>query len=142
MFLLEALRYLRTKRNVKLVLPGSFQTKEYEKEFKKVMDTLPKGREIVLPGYMTHDDVLELFSDTHYFVSAALSEVQSLSVIEALASRTPVIGLENTTTSELVKEGVNGSVLDSGSTPEEFARVLDRYIGVSQREYLKMSPAS
>ena len=142
MFLLEALRYLKTKRSVKLVLPGSFQTKEYEKEFRNAMETLPQGREIVLPGYVSHDEVLGLFSDTHYFVSAALSEVQSLSVIESLASRTPVIGLENTTTSELVKDGVNGFVLESGSTPEEFAKVVDRYIGVSQREYLKLSQSS
>jgi glycosyltransferase involved in cell wall biosynthesis len=142
MFLLEVLRHLKTKRDVQLILPGSFQTPGYEKKFKKAIAALPKGREIVLPGYMLHEEVLEMFSEVYYFVSAALAEVQSLSVIEALASRTPVIGLANTTTVELVKEGVNGSVLDKDTTPEEFAKVLDRYIGIPQRRYMRMSEAS
>jgi glycosyltransferase involved in cell wall biosynthesis len=142
MFLLEALKHLKTKKKVKLILPGSFQTDSYERDFKRAISTLPDNREIELPGYVDHDDVLKMFGDTHYFVSAALAEVQSLSVIEALASGTPVIGLANTTTVELVKDGVNGSVLSEKSTPEEFAKVLDKYLNVSNREYDRLSEAS
>ena len=142
MFLLEALKALKTKKNVKLVLPGSFQTTEYEEAFGNALKTLPKGREIELPGYVDHDYILNMFKETHYFVSAALAEVQSLSVIEALACKTPVIGLENTTILELVKDGENGALLSDTATPEEFANVLDDYLEISNSEYEKMSKNS
>ncbi len=47
---------------------------------------------------------------THAFVSASKMEVQSLAIIEALASGSPVIGLGNETVDELVDE-TNGSTV-------------------------------
>ena len=50
-------------------------------------------------------------------------EVQSLAVLEALASGTPVLGLSNETIDELVDASVGGR-LPKNTPPEEFARAV------------------
>jgi hypothetical protein len=67
-------------------------------------------------------------------VSASKMEVQSLVVIEALASGTPVVGLANETVDELVDESV-GCRVPSEATPEAFARCVERICALPQSEY-------
>ena len=53
------------------------------------------------------------------FVSASLQEAQSLIILEALASGTPIVGLSNETIDELVDDTV-GIALDTETSPKEF----------------------
>ena len=70
----------------------------------------------------------------HAFVSASRLEVQSLTVIEALASGTPVVGLANETIDELVDDTV-GRRLPADAAPDEFARSVEQICRVPQAEY-------
>jgi glycosyltransferase involved in cell wall biosynthesis len=141
LFLIEMLKYLKTPKKVTLSFAGLFMTKEYEKLVKQAIKTLPRNRRVRLLGYVKHEKLPSLYSKTHYMVSGALAEVQSLSVIESLASGTPVIGLANTTTSELLR-GNNGRVLEKEASPEKFAKILDDFLSISNSKYEDLSKES
>ncbi|MCJ7715789.1 MAG: glycosyltransferase, partial [Anaerolineales bacterium] len=73
----------------------------------------------------------------HVFPSASTMEVQSLVVIEALASGTPVVGLSNETIDELVNDEV-GAWLSKDNEPVDFARQIERICNLPAEEYQAM----
>jgi len=77
-----------------------------------------------------------MLEQSHVFVSASRMEVQSLVVIEALASGTPVVGLSNETVDELVDE-TNGARLSKDADPETFALAIQRICELPASEYKK-----
>lgn len=85
-------------------------------------------------GKMRHDDIPALLERTHVFVSASQMEVQSLVLIEALASGTPVVGLANETIDELVDERVGWRVPRTAE-PREFAACVKQVCSLPQPAY-------
>lgn len=137
-YLIEMLKYLKTVKNVSLYLPGNLDEGPYKRQLENMIKLLPDDRKCFLMGYIDHTKLLGMYLKCHYFVSASLIEVQSLAVIESLASGTPVIALENATTQDLIVKNINGEVLGLNASPREFADILDKYISLSDREYLKL----
>ncbi|MGB7095028.1 MAG: glycosyltransferase [Anaerolineales bacterium] len=81
-----------------------------------------------LPGYLTAADV---------FVTASVTEVHPLSVIEAMASGLPVVGIQSPGVGDIVEDGVTGFL-----APEEDLAVFTAKISriITDRENLgKMS---
>ena len=142
LFLIESLKYLKTKNKVNLILARVFLDKDYEKLVNKKIKGLPNNCFVKLLGFVDHEKLLLMYEHVHFFVSAALAEVQSLSIIEALGTGTPVIGLENTTTLELVKNNYNGITLKAKSSPIEFAYEISGLLNISNKEYIKLSKNS
>jgi 1,2-diacylglycerol 3-alpha-glucosyltransferase len=89
---------------------------------------------IVFVGQVPHEQIPSYLQRTHVFVSASKMEVQSLVVIEALASGTPVVGLSNETTTELVDDRV-GCRLSQDATPWEFAAAVERICSLQKPQY-------
>jgi len=138
-FLIEMLKYLRTDKIVNLYLAGKYMFPKYEKEILELVRTLPKNRRVHLLGYIEHEKILNMYKQSHYLVSASLIEVQSLTVIESLASGTPVIALKNATTNELIRNNYNGEILPQNFSPQKFARILDKYLNKKEESYKKLS---
>lgn len=138
-FLIEMMKHLDVGKPVTLLLAGTYVESSYQKIIEKSCSSLPQNREVRFLGFVDHEKLIKMLADVHFFVSAAKNEVQSLSVIEALASGTPVIALPNPTTTDLIKNGYNGYVLPPDATPQEFARVLSRYLKISQLKYNSLS---
>jgi hypothetical protein len=65
-------------------------------------------------------------------------EVQSLVIIEALASGTPVVALPNETTEELIDESV-GVLLEKGTKPAAYAQAIQEILSLPEEEYLDLS---
>ncbi|MCX6724912.1 MAG: glycosyltransferase, partial [Candidatus Shapirobacteria bacterium] len=57
-------------------------------------------------GELPYKQIPAILERTHLLISASKMEVQSLVIIEALASGTPVVGLANETVDELVDSSV------------------------------------
>jgi hypothetical protein len=89
---------------------------------------------VVFAGQVPHEEIPSYLEKTHVFVSASRMEVQSLVVIEALASGTPVVGLSNETIDELVDDEVGGR-LPKDATPQEFAACVERICSLPQPKY-------
>ena len=119
-FLVEALNYLPPEYH--LVLVGHDVDHQYRREIDAAL-TPELRRRVTFTGKLEHAYVPEQLARTHVWVSASLMEVQSLAMMEALASGTPVVGLSNETIDELIDENV-GARLPKGATPESFAAAV------------------
>jgi hypothetical protein len=89
---------------------------------------------VTITGKVSHAEIPAYLERTHVFVSASRMEVQSLVIIEALASGTPVVGLSNETVDELV-DGEVGAWLPKDAPPGEFARQVERVCSLPPEEY-------
>jgi glycosyltransferase involved in cell wall biosynthesis len=130
-YLLEVLKHL--PRNYRLQLIGETLEPEYGAQLtawarENSLDN------VALVGPVAHVEIPRYLEQSHVFVSASKMEVQSLSVIEALASGTPVVGLSNETIDELVDEQV-GACLAQDASPEAFAERVHALCSLPQPEY-------
>ncbi len=133
-YLLEVHRLL--PQPYRLLLIGRALKPEYGKRLRSYCDTHSLDN-VVFVGQVPHEEIPAYLEKTHVFVSASKMEVQSLVVIEALASGTPLVGLANETTSELVDDQV-GCCLPRDATPEEFAACVERICALPPEEYQKL----
>lgn len=85
-------------------------------------------------GEVPYEKIPGLLEKTHVFVSASKMEVQSLVIIEALASGTPVVGLSNETVGEFIDDSV-GFCLEKKASPETFAEKVKKICSLPQKEY-------
>lgn len=133
-YLLRVLRHLPDQ--IKLRLIGKSLDEEYMHkldEYQAEHDL--QGVEFL--GQVPHQDIPAHLAESHLFPSASIMEVQSLVVLEALASGTPVVGLSNETIDELVDDQV-GKRLPADADPEAFAREIERLLSLEDAAYQDM----
>jgi 1,2-diacylglycerol 3-alpha-glucosyltransferase len=110
--------------NYRLLLIGHNVDHRYRGEIEDAL-TPELRKRVTFTGNLPHERVPEHLARTHLWVSASLMEVQSLAVLEALASGTPVLGLSNETIDEIVDETAGGK-LPRDTTPAQFALEVRR----------------
>jgi len=121
----------------RLVLLGKALNPEYRQRLERMCRD--QGLEnVVFAGQVPHKEIPSYLERSHVFVSASRMEVQSLVVIEALASGTPVVGLSNETIDELVNDQV-GARLPAEAGPRQFAGSVRRICDLSTDEYEALS---
>lgn len=133
-YLLHVLRYL--PEHYRLQLIGKALDPAYQKKLELIRDRYSLDR-VEFLGQVPHEEIPDYLSRAHVFPSASQMEVQSLVIIEALASGTPVVGLSNETVDELVNERV-GSRLPQDAEPEEFAAEIERVASQDPADYREM----
>ncbi|MBM3205447.1 glycosyltransferase family 4 protein [Candidatus Shapirobacteria bacterium] len=116
-----------------LNLIGSPINPKYLQELKAYAQK-KKLKNVNFQGETPHEKIPEFLEKTHVLVSAATMEVQSLVIIEALASGTPVVGLSNETVDELVDEQV-GVRLEKKTSPRLFAQKVKKICSLSSKDY-------
>ncbi|MGA2640621.1 MAG: glycosyltransferase [Spirochaetia bacterium] len=120
----------------RLLLVGHDVDHRYRREVDAAIG--PKlRRRVSCTGRLDHSRIPAQLAKTHLWVSASLMEVQSLAVLEALASGTPVLGLSNATIDELVDSRV-GMRLDRHATPEQFAQAVRAICEADAESYRSM----
>lgn len=130
-FLLKALEHLPPSYRLRLV--GKALTPGYERELRNYAAKHGLNN-VEFLGQLDQSAIPSCLAKAHAFVSASRLEVQSLTVIEALASGTPVIGLANETIDELIDDSV-GRRLARDATPDDFARSVEQVCNLPQAEY-------
>jgi 1,2-diacylglycerol 3-alpha-glucosyltransferase len=133
-FLVAMLRYLPAEYH--LVLIGHAVDHQYRREIDSIMDAELRKR-VTFTGKLDHSLVPAQLARTHLWVSASLMEVQSLAVMEALASGTPVLGLSNETIDELVDSAV-GRRMEKDTRPEDFAAAVRSLCETDNASYHRM----
>jgi len=118
-FLIEAFRFLPPRYRLQIV--GVPLHPAYLDGLKQVVHRAGLDERVVFTGEISHREIPGLLERTQVLVSASKMEVQSLVVIEALGSGTPVEGLSNETVNELVDDTV-GCRLPKEATAAEFTR--------------------
>lgn len=130
-YLLRVIKYL--PHNFTLNLIGSPINPAYLKILKDYADK-NHLKKVNFLGEVPYEQIPQLLAKSHLFVSASKMEVQSLVIIEALASGTPVVALTNETTKELVDETV-GLCLGKKTSPQLFAQQIMKICALSPKEY-------
>jgi 1,2-diacylglycerol 3-alpha-glucosyltransferase len=130
LYLLEALKHL--PKSYRLHLVGEPLSPDYGQQLKNFAKE--HNLDVLFTGEVAYEGIPSYLARTHVFVSASKMEVQSLVVLEALASGTPVVGLANETIDELV-DGAVGSRLPKDTSPKEFARHIERICNLPQIKY-------
>jgi len=133
-YLLKTLNALPDHFILRLI--GKPLNTEYQNKLEKyIQKNNLKNVEFI--GQITHDQIPNYLEEAHVFPSASKMEVQSLVVIEALASGTPVVGLSNETIDELVSEDV-GAWLAKDQKPAAFAKQIERICNLPADQYQKV----
>jgi glycosyltransferase involved in cell wall biosynthesis len=130
-YLIDA--HLHLPKQYVLYLIGKALKPEYGRQLKRYCEAHGLDN-VTFTGQVAHEEIPSYLEKTHVVVSASKMEVQSLVVIEALASGTPVVGLSNETTDELVDDEV-GRRLPKDTSPKAFAASVERICSLPQGEY-------
>ena len=133
-FLVSMLTHLPPE--YRLILIGHDVDHQYRREIDRAMGP-DLRRRVTFTGKIAHELIPAHLAKTHLWVSASRMEVQSLAVLEALASGTPVLGLANETIDELIDDRV-GMRLDLDTPPERFARAVRALCETDQERYTRM----
>ena len=123
----------RLPSNYRLQLIGRALDPEYERHLRELCERNGCDN-VTFTGQVPHKEIPRYLENTHVFVSASKMEAQSLVIIEALASGTPVVGLSNETIDELVDDSV-GCCLPKDTEPKVFARRVQEICTVPPSTY-------
>ncbi|MHB1357650.1 MAG: glycosyltransferase [Anaerolineae bacterium] len=130
-FIIDMLAHLRTPLDL------SFFGEALEPGYLHSLQAVVRERGldgIVQMGHIPYNEIPAHLAQAHLFVSASTLEVQSLAVIEALASGTPVVGLANETLDELVDDTC-GHRLNATDSPADLAHEVDKILSLPPGEY-------
>lgn len=134
LYLLDVLKHLPAHYRLQFIgkpLVPEFERRLRDRARKMGLDN------VQFLGQVDYAAIPSYLERAHAFVSASRLEVQSLAIIEALASGTPVVGLANETVDEFVDESV-GCRLAREAPPAEFAAWVERICSLPQSEYTQM----
>lgn len=93
--------------NVYLLIVGGGQ-KEHEDEIKLVADRLQLGDRAKFTGMIAKDKLPAYLAMGDIFVTASVTEVHPFSVIEAMATGLPTVGIHSPGVSDSIADGVSG----------------------------------
>jgi 1,2-diacylglycerol 3-alpha-glucosyltransferase len=92
--------------NVKLLLVGSGPEKENLQYQVKLAD--PTGRLVYFTGFVPYEKLPGYLAASDAFVTASVTEVHPLSVIEAMAAGLPVLGISSPGVGDTIQDGSTG----------------------------------
>jgi glycosyltransferase involved in cell wall biosynthesis len=88
-------------------------------------------------GFMKNDDILNLYAKENFnlFINTSHSEGLPVSIMEAMSYGIPVIATDVGGTKEIVKNGINGFLLDKNFSEFDLASLIERFATMSEEDY-------
>ena len=93
--------------NVHLLLLGS-GTQQYDEEIRILVGDLNLGQRVRFVGRIAYQDLPAYLAMCDIFVTASVTEVHPLSVIEAMGAGLPVMGIQSVGVGDTVQDNVTG----------------------------------
>ena len=116
LLVLNALKIMCREKSVKLILVGS----GYNTKLRKIISSLGIEKKVIVLGSVDDVTLKKCYCACDALVSTSLLEGFGLVLLEAMASRKPIVALNRGAVSELVRNGVNGFLVEN-SDPQELA---------------------
>lgn len=120
-FLLEALAcYKQTyQAPFRMVFVGDGPDR---KAYERKIQELNMEKEVFFAGAIANEELSNYYGAADLFLFASKTETQGIVILESMAAKTPVIALESTGVSDVVKNGRNGYCLKEDT--EEFVSCI------------------
>src|SRR5258706_1098403 len=93
--------------NVQLIIIGS-GVQQYEDEIHSLVSQLELQNRVRLTGRINYDNLPTYLAMCNAFVTASVTEVHPLSVIEAMAAGLPIMGIQSVGVGDTVQDGKTG----------------------------------
>ncbi len=93
--------------NIHLILIGSGM-QQYEEEIRSLVGELELDHRVRFTGMIPYDNLPAYLAMCNAFVTASITEVHPLSVIEAMAAGLPVMGIQSVGVGDTVQDGITG----------------------------------
>jgi len=106
---------LQTIPDVKLMIVGNIDDKNYLKRLKRLISKLECEKNVEFVGPIPYNRIVHYYNCAKIFVMTSVGEGFSNATFEAMACEKPVIVTRAGTRTELVKDGVNGFLVDYNS---------------------------
>lgn len=84
-----------------------------ENRLKKITKTLKIENKVTFTGYLTINQLSDLYSKADLFVAASNTETQGLVILEAMANKCPVIARKAPGFIDVIQDGKNGLLFDN-----------------------------
>lgn len=123
---------LQKNKHIKLLLIGDGPALS---ELKELAQRLNVGSSVIFTGAVPHESVREVYACCDLYATASRSEVNSISMLEAMSMGLPVLHILDEANSGQVTEGVNGYIF---RTAEEFSAAVLRFQSSSQTEQARL----
>ena len=108
-FLVESLSGLIEQQgDVKVLMVGNGPMKS---ALQKMVESRGLADRIIFTGYIPYEEISRYYFLSDLFVTASLSEVFPLTVIEALSSSLPAVAIDATGTGDIIRSGYNGMLV-------------------------------
>lgn len=120
----------RTNPELKFLVAG---TGDAQEDVVKIFSQHGVDDSLLMVGTMSGDDLMDCYAAMDIFVFASQSETQGLVLAEAMAAAVPVLALSATGVDDVVVNNINGILLDSTSSEEDFSIVLKALLGDSEK---------
>lgn len=113
--------YHRPNDHIKLLIVGEGPL---HKALEEKAGRLGLTGSVVFTGGIAHENMREVYACCNLYATASKSEVNSVSMLEAMAMGLPVLHILDEENPGQVTEGVNGYIF---RTPEEFHSAIERF---------------
>ena len=123
--------------NVQLLLIGG-GIHQYENEIHELVEELKLEQRVRFTGKITYNKLPAYLAMSDIFVTASVTEVHPLSVIEAMGAGLPVMGIESVGVGDTVKDGETG-LLSTHDLAAFTAKLTRLCLDVDLRQQLSQS---
>ncbi len=130
---------MKKHKHVKMVFVGDGPAHE---ELQKRANELGLSEQTVFTGFVDWKEVYRLYSIANLFVTASLSEVHPMTLIEAAICGVPSVARRDDSYLDLIEEGKNGYMADTDEAMTEIVEKLitdDKKLKLFSEEALRIS---
>lgn len=107
----------------------------YREEFERLAAELGVRKRVLFAGAVPHEEIPPYYAACNAYATCSLSEMYSVSMLEAQASGLPVVQRLDPDNADQIKVGVNGFLFDSA---EEFGRIIRELAGMDDARRAEM----
>lgn len=124
--------YFKEEKTLRLVIIGDGPEQE---PLKKQAKDLGIGEQVTFTGSIPHEQIPPYFMACDFFITASITEMMSISMLEGMASGLPAVLRFDPLNAGQVQEGVNGYTYRN---PEQMAEIVRKLAGMSLEEKREM----
>lgn len=140
-FLLESFAGIaKAIPNVYLLLIGG-GVQPFEEEIRSLVETMNLNSRVHMTGRIEYDQLPAFLAMCDIFVTASVTEVHPLSVIEAMGAGLPIMGIESVGVGDTVEDGVTG-FLSTENLPAFTAKLTRLCLDLDLRRQMSLSARS